>query len=394
MRHLHLSPANLFLLIWLFPLLAPYLIESSILLKTEEETKWLVYSSILFFYLITLFFHLTGAKGKTSSALKSVHSIDYLTFEKKFRALLKIWITIYFINIIGSGGLPIIWILTGDPRTYADFGLPTLGGLSNLFRAFLLTSCYLFVFHSNFNKRKKYKYKLIALSLILSAFVIEASRGAGVVLLLHPIGIYFLLNNISFLRAFKWLSFILLFLLFLGFVQMFRYSGKIDVMQDYAESSGFEEFTGISVFYIPAITYIAVPLVNTDLTIRVASELKFSPYYTIQGLIPSAIRDSFFEKGDYGQLINEANNASSFYVPFLRDYGYFGTIIIFGLIQIFLTKWYYKARAGHILYILSWPPFFMSITLSFFSSFFTSLVVVLYPILTLVMLKGCINKQN
>lgn len=392
MRQIQLSPHNLFLFTWLFPLLAPYLLESITTLYISEQTKYLIYFNILFFYFISFFFYSIGFKNKDLAIKNSIKNINFALLEKRFYILFKTWLIIYLINIIGSGGIPLLWSLTGDTRTYVDFGLPTLNGLGNLFRAFLLTLCYFFIFHGSINKKNR--YKLIAVLLIFSAFILEMARGNGVVLLLHPIGLYFLIHKISFFHIIKWLFFIIFFLFFLGFIQSIRYTDGIEGLKNYAINSGFETTNSLSIFFVPAITYIAVPIVNTDLTVKTVSDLRFSPYYSIQSLIPTFIRNSILEKGDYGELINEANNASTFYVPLLRDYGYFGTIIITTLIQFICAWWYYKARTGHIFYILSWPPFFMSIALSFFSLFFTSLVVILYPVLTILMLKNIHKSKN
>lgn len=394
MRQIQLSPHNLFLLVWLFPLLAPYLVESTVILHISERTKYLIYFNILFFYIIAICFYFLGFKNKSENIKKSIKNFNFELLERRFYNLFKAWLIIYLINIIGSGGVPIIWILINDPRTYVDFGLPSLGGLGNIFRAFLLSLCYIFIFHSNFNKEKKHKYKLIGLLLISSAFILETSRGNGVVLLLHPIGLYFLINEISFIKAIKWFIFLVFFLFLLGFIQSIRYTEGIESLRNQAANAGFETTNNFFIFLIPTITYIATPVVNTDLTIKTVPDLKFSPYYSLQSLIPTVIRDNIFEKGDYGELINEANNVSSFYVPFLRDYGYFGAGVIIALIQLISAWWYYKARTGHMFYILSWPPFFMSIALSFFSLFFTSLVVIFYPLLASLMLRNINKRKN
>jgi oligosaccharide repeat unit polymerase len=322
-----------------------------------------------------------------------INKINFFKFNRKIILLFKIWIGIYLINIIGSGGIPLYWVFIGDSRTYVDFGLPTLGGLANMLRAFITTSCYLIYAHSECNNAVKRKFLLIGLFLLFSAFGLETGRGNGVVLLLHPIGLHFLFNKISLKSLFRWIFIIAILLLGLSSIQVLRYGGNIEILEKYAENSGLSQFKGAALLLVPAITYIAVPIVNTDLNLINEPLLKFKPYYSLQGFIPTIIRDHIFEKQDYGELVNEANNVSSFYVPLLRDFGILGCVFIVFLIQLITYHFYIKARRGIPIYVLSWPPLFMSLILSFFSLFFTSLVVLLYPFLVSYALKGTLNKN-
>jgi len=145
---------------------------------------------------------------------------------------------------------------------------------------------------------------------------------------------------------------------------------------------------------IPAVMYISIPVINTDLNIQSSDFIKFQPYYSLQGFLPTVVRDFIFESGDYGVLVNEANNVSSYFIPFIRDYGLLGAYIAVSLILFMAAYFYSKAKQGSLFFILSYPPIFMSVTLSFFSLFFTSLVVVLYPFLVYWSLKGVLIKHK
>lgn len=46
-------------------------------------------------------------------------------------ALFLVWLGIEAFEVVAAGGIPVIWHLTGDVRTYFDFGVPTLHGLMN-----------------------------------------------------------------------------------------------------------------------------------------------------------------------------------------------------------------------------------------------------------------------
>jgi oligosaccharide repeat unit polymerase len=388
------SPQNIFLAVWIFPLLAPFFIQSEIILHISPVTKAIVIFNIAFFYYLGALYWLGGKTGSEIYVKDALRRIDYIRFEKKIQLLLIIWLAVYFINIVGSGGIPILWILTGDGRTYVDFGLPTFGGLGNMLRAFCLVSCYLLYKYSDLKRNKKIKYLWCGIGLLLSAFVLEIGRGNGVVLLLHPIGLHLLTQRLSVLSVIKWALATIIFLLGLGVIQVVRYDEGIEWLEKYAENAGITNFSGLEMLLIPAITYTAVPIVNTDLNVIKAPFIDFNPNYSLQGIIPTVIRNHLFEKNDYGEIINEANNVSSFYIPLLRDFGIIGAVAVVAFFQLISFFVYSRAMRGNLFCIFIWPALFMSVALSFFSLFFTSLVVVLYPVLTLFTLMGCYSKVN
>lgn len=389
----YIGPQAVFLLIWLVPLSLPYIFQDNpLLLPISFATQFLVASNIFYFLIFAFLFGRFIFSSRGYDAVDAISRINFSKFYSNSILAFKIWIIIYIINIIGSGGVPILWVLIGDHRTYADFGLPTLGGIGNLIRAIIVTSSYMIVFHSNLKRQNKIKSAVVALLLLMSAFVIENARGNAIVLLLHPIGMHLLLTKLRVRDLVKWILISLFFIFTMGLMQILRYADGGDMLEKYASASGFADVGYIQMLFTPALMYIGVPIVNADLNVSVAPFFQFEPYYSLQGLIPSVIRNFFFERVDYGELINEANNVSSFYVSFIRDFGYFGAYMVSSIILVLVAFIYAKARRGNIYYIMSYPPIFMSVTLSFFSLFFTSLVVLLYPVFSYLLLRGCLNK--
>lgn len=381
-----LTPPLIFLLVWILPLSAYYLVDSEVILELSSTTQYLVIANIVVFFLLTYFMR-KRLKAHAADIGRTISArIKLRQLEKRTVMVLACWLIVYCINIFFSGGIPIYWIIIGDPRTYADFGLPTLGGLGNILRAFALTSCYFIYFHTKSNKRPR--FLLIGLLLIASAFILETGRGNGVVLLLHPVAMYFLFNKLKLVRVLKSMIAVIAVLFVSGYVQLVRYDDGMEKLQAYAASSGFPGLSGPALLLVPAFTYIAVPIVNTDLNVVVAPILKFEPYFSVQGIVPTVLRNELFEPKDYGLLINEAHNVSSFYIPLIRDFGILGAFLAVTLIQAIVSYCYLRARQGYAFYCLIWPPLFMSLVLSFFSLYFTSLVVLLYPVVAFLFLKG------
>jgi oligosaccharide repeat unit polymerase len=351
-------------------------------------------ANIIALYLFSFLFWVIGIRGNLILARKAIKRINFDNFSRKVETLLLVWVVVYVINIIGSGGIPLLWVLQGDSRTYADFGLPTLGGLANILRAVILTSCYLMYFHSTLSAVKKRRYLWIGWALILSAFLLETGRGNGIVLILHPIGLYFLLNSFRFFQLVKLTVISIILVLMSGVIQVIRNPEGLDKVMLYAENSGFTDVGIFEAIMVPSVMYIAVPIINTDLNVLSSDLLSFRPYYSFQGLLPTVVRNAVFEKGDYGELVNDANNVSSFYIPFIRDFGPFGAFFVVSVIFFVVAYFYARARQGKLFFLLSYPPLFMSTVLSFFSLFFTSLVVLLYPFVIAWLLRGGVVKRS
>lgn len=379
--------------VWLIPLCIPYFIpDNELIVPVGLGTVVLILSNLSLFFLFLILFSFLGG-GSISKVNAAVAQIDYYIFSKRIDIIFYFWIFVYLVNIVGSGGIPLLWILQGDPRTYVDFGLPTLGGLGNLMRAYVLTSCYLIYFHSNLTLKARRRYLYIAILLLISAFLLETGRGNGIVLLLHPIGLHSLLHEFKIKSLIKIFISIFIFIIGLGLIQVIRYSDGFDKLVMYAENSGFKNAASFDLLLIPTVMYISIPVINTDLNFQVAEFFKFEPYYSLQGILPTIIRDAIFERGDYGELVNEANNVSSYYIPFIRDFGQLGAFFVVSLILLVVAYCYNKARRGNVYYVLSYPPLFMSLVLSFFSLFFTSLVVLFYPFFVYWSLRKCIRKN-
>ena len=365
----------------------PNFIQFGIIQEVTQATQYLVISNILIFFV--LLFTVKVALGDYRKNFNNIilAKINVAKIERRTLFLFRIWVLVYLINIIFSGGLPIYWVVSGDSRTYLDFGLPTLGGLGNIIRAFVLSVCYLIYFHmESINKSKFLK---IGLFLLASAFILETGRGNGVVLLLHAIAFFAFLNRVTWFGMVKVVSYLFVFMLFLGSIQMFRYGTGIESLAIYAENSGFDNQNTVLLLLIPTLLYVVAPIINVDLNVASSPLLKFEPYYSLQSLLPTILRNEFFSvEKDYGLLINEGHNVSSFYIPFIRDFGIIGAFIIVTSIQFVVCYVFVKARRGSLFYFFIWPSLFMSVFLSFFSLFFTSLVVLLYPVLVWFFVRG------
>lgn len=376
-------PDWLFAFIWAIPLILVWRFPLPFFEPLHTLTLLLIGGNILTFFIVYNFMrYLLGSKAKKTR--KVIDENEIRSFEKFLNLSLPIWIFLYLIPVIVNGGAPLIWILTEDTRTYTDFGIPSYSGFIYMLRAFLLMISFQVYIYT-----RRIKFLLVCFLFLFTAFIVEASRGNGIVLLLHPIGLYLFLNKIPIKKIFKIVIYAVFFGVLFGILENFRYLNS----ENYNIKSRFEDIVGVEpgnvllIYLLPFYLYITTPLQNVNLLASINLQIDFIPYYSTQGLFPTFIRSFIFKPKDYGVLLNEGFNTTSFYTPFIRDFGFLGAFIIVVFIQFVVSFVHIKGRIENgFFYKLFYPVLFMSVVLSPFSLFFTSLVTVLFPFVVLVYL--------
>ena len=131
--------------------------------------------------------------------------------------------------------------------------------------------------------------------------------------------------------------------------------------------------------FIKIFWYLTAPILNINLQMQSYPDFNFSLDF-LSTIFPTLIRGYFFSK-DFGDLImGEFFNTSWLFLQsFFRSFGILGSIPIILIIQIFSIYAYFKSWTGDLRYRLSYPMFFTANFLSFFSNYFFTLVVIVYP---------------
>jgi len=294
---------------------------------------------------------------------------------------LQVWFTIFAIEVVISGGAPIIW--AGTDKSYGDFGLPVVHGFSNMLRAMIFSNIVLFKY-LNF----KLSRRMIILSCLplISALIIEQSRGAFVMTMCFALGPMLLFSKISLIKIIKSLIIIPLLVIVLSVFQFLRYADsaidELNMISEYVVDSD----TAYEKLLEPVFNYIATPALNAGLNIDASPVFNFYPNETIKPVIPSPLRPIIWDmsldtKDDWGLLVNEAFNTASFITPFVRDFGLFGSVLFFAWFFFLCTYVYHRARCGSIVDVVRLSPLVMCIALSFFTTYISSLVTILYLVL-------------
>lgn len=391
---MYVNPSLVMFAVWIVPWTVPMLLSSNLFLPLSSELKLSIFSMFLAVLLFSFLLNLSArtSHGRFVAAIRD--DIDIAAVYRLAKRLTGVWLAIYFLTIVYSGGVPLIWVLIGDGRTYVDFGLPTVSGFANMLRALALSLATLVVLCARWNGVKAPRRAwVIILMMLISAFIIETGRGNGVVLALHPVAYLFLLMRVSLRNVVGVLVLFIGFIVAMSLIQVLRYGASLAYLLEYADNQGFQDVPFTLALLVPFFSYIYLPLVNLDINLPYLPDLAFQMNYSVQGFFPTVVRGHIFgQEKDYGTLISEANNVTSFITPLVRDFGVFGGFIV-GTFMLCLTQYsYFRCRQGSVRHVLIFPPLFMSLTLSFFSLFYTLQVVVLYLVIGIFLVKPVLKK--
>lgn len=333
-------------------------------------------SFILLLLIFTILMSLSFSKRASMEVVIEKFDVKRLiNFQKKLTYL---WLLIFVAEVIYSGGLPILWSNKG----YESFGIPTIHGFSNMLRGLIISNislCLLFKF-------KIPKHLLLyAFFILMSALVLEQSRGAFILTLCFGFGPLILFMNVGFKNISKIILAMMVVIPLFSVFQFLRYAEspleEIKMIADLASSN--EE--AYRYFLEPILNYIASPVLNAGLNIDAAELFSFSPSITVSSLIPSFIAGEIFAPHSddvYGLLIDDAFNTTTFITPFINDYGLIGGLMIISFFLFFSAYVYAKAISGSPKHIVAFSAISASLILSIFTSYITTLVIVIYLLIS------------
>lgn len=286
-------------------------------------------------------------------------------------SLFLVWLTTFAASVVFSGGLPIIWSVTGDVRTYSDFGIPTVGGLSILLRS--TTSC-LVIFLFLATRKKVY---LAMWAVMMADCVFELSRSALFMLACQSLCTFLLLQTVRLRQVL--MAMVLLLILVGAFIGL----GSLRGIEMSSSDFGIEQFGNVPLGFYWAWSYIVSPLGNINHAASLGITPSYLPLTTFVKIVPTAVLNLL---GIYSmefpiKLISPSLNATSMYGPLLADFGFAGAALFMAAFQTLCSYAYVMARRGSLMFIVFYPALFGSLVLSIFFIYATSLPIVLVPLL-------------
>jgi oligosaccharide repeat unit polymerase len=318
------------------------------------------------FVLVSTLFHVVAFTLSLRSG--RVEKPDYVDPSSlKLSSWFFVWAALTLLEVIFSGGVPIIWALTGSSKTYFDFGIPTVHGFLNS-----LISSISLIWFWQFLQTKERKYLFQALFVVGWAIIV-VTRQLIIVNLFQFLILWVALNRVRVLSVIK------LALLVVSLVLGFGWLGDA--------RTGADKFIGLAMptesypDYLPSgvlwvYMYAVTPFMNLLYSINTNCGCE-SPFFgnTLAPLLPSFLRNMILpsDKNEKGNVISEAFNVSTAFVDPYTDNGYLG-IVIFSAIICFVTLYFWNKKSKRELFIFC--VLGQSMVLTIFYNHFFSLPVI------------------
>jgi oligosaccharide repeat unit polymerase len=277
------------------------------------------------------------------------------------------------VSVVYSGGVPIVWSMTGSAKSYSDFGIPTVGGLSVLLRSVCATLCIVL-----FLATGRKLYLLYWLVLFLDC-VSEVSRSALFMFSCQSLAAFLLLQKVK-------LRHLLLSLVVLtGLLGMFIFLGSLRGIQMNASDFQVAAFGNLPEGVYWAWAYVVSPLGNVNYATTLGITPLYFPANTFGALLPSVIGSAVGLRVTHYpiQLASDSLNATSMYAPLIADFGVFGATFLMAMFQAIASYAYVMARRGSFLFIVVYPALFGCLVLSIFFIYAGSLQIILVPAVAL-----------
>lgn len=381
----YLSPTVLMLIVWGIEIFLYNLHIISFYNPLNIATVFLLFGVIFSIFCAGIFVRIRNKQNKSSYSYRYVWDYNYLNrINIKF---LKIFVYGTIINIIFSRGFPLMWLFTGDPRTYANFGVPSLSGFLNSFYfVILLNSFYLY------SKTKDKHYLKIVLLIFIYPFMLM-QRSLIIISVLELAGLFLLINRIKIKHIIGSVVLALAVILVFGYMGDNRYGE--DGVKDFGMNLVDEKYKDTMEKYpsgfIWGYLYFTVSLNNVIYNIN-KLQPTYTPYYTIRHVLPNVISNQIYEQKDYDdnyslEMEVDAFNTFTIYSNYIKDFGVFLTIIIFFFVGILFYSIYFKATEDNLCYLYMYPPIFMIICLSVFDDFLLWMPIIFQLILTKIFIK-------
>lgn len=273
--------------------------------------------------------------------------------------VINLFLLIYFLisvmDVIYSGGFPMMWVLTGSEKLYVDFGIPTVHGLANgmvFFLCTLLTVLQLLGL-------KKCKWILFA---ILSWQILIFSRGVVMVVGAQSLCVILLMSRTGISTIWKYAIFSFLIIIGFGYLGDLRQNSNpyIGLVNDNWVSIVENLPSGFLWIYVYLTSGFNNFIFNIDLVTP-----EYFPYFSFSKLVPSIVYNLLgVDKSiDTFEFVNSGLNVSTIYSSFYSDFGVFAFSPVL-LIQCFAIYYYCKAKNADVFALLKYCVLFQAIVFS------------------------------
>jgi oligosaccharide repeat unit polymerase len=366
------KPNRILFLVWSFSLMLHQMALTTNIVDANKESMFLLIGCLASSIVISA---LIPTRTKRNYIFILQNGFGHKS-RKFINWLLIFWISGSLIDITYSGGLPIIWSLTGSSKDYTEFGVPSFHGIVNAAYLFLVTAFFLDHLLTKNSRSKKIFIALLFWPILM--------LGRGILLgaMVQCLGAYLVLRKVSLETLFKILLFALTFTLLFGFIGNIRSGGN--VLAYLIPPNGVLDFLpeGFLWVYI----YITTGLNNIFFSYPTIEPTGI-PFYSILNLVPSAVKKALgnFELNEsLIQLVDTNLNTSTFLAGYVSDFGFLGGIIATTVLIASALLLYNSARKGKTGSLIGYSVIFQCLIFSPFYDMLLLLPTIFQMVITLI----------
>lgn len=280
--------------------------------------------------------------------------------------LLILWGMGSVVEIFYAGGVPILWLYSGNSATYEDFGIPSLHGFLN---AIYFCICGLTFYVAISGNKRFYAYFI----LLLLWPVITLTRASLVFVVVQAVIIYFSISRLTLLDLItKLLIFSLFFIVTFGVLGEIRSPNAIT--DSIVNDSWREIINKLPPGFLWVYIYITSPFENLNSNFS-SINLVYDFQYSLFNLVPTFLRDLIIDRADSFTLVDARFNVSTFFASSHSDFGFVGDCFLLLIYAMWCSWFYFLARKTPI-FIIPYSFVLMTVCLSPFYNLF-----LLYPLL-------------
>lgn len=332
MKKLLIDPLFIFVVVWCLVFVLFSFHWSAILLTMDSSfRRWSLVS------LAAAVIGYTVARFLVRALLsRRRHVVAYDTSDLK-RSMRWIAITIAVIapiEIVVSGGLPILWRLQGNPKLYTDYGIPTVHGFFNALLLFAGTVAFWFTT----SRRATTAMKLLFLSCLI--FPVFAVTRQVLVSLVVQCGIVFIGARVRSREL------VIPWLLAAAVITMAAFAAVGDFRTSNEGFYAQAEIVPGAAWMSPSLAwhyiYLTTP-VNNFLYLTQTEAERTNGAQTLATITPTVVRTAWFgqKAGLPPKLVKETFNVTSYATPLYLDFGWPG-VVAFTFLMLFLGGYAYE----------------------------------------------------
>jgi oligosaccharide repeat unit polymerase len=311
-----------------------------------------IFTSVIIYFIF--YFLNFNSKAKKNVISDSQYDISFKFANKCYYFFL--FLTV--LDIIYSGGVPLLWLFTGSDKNYVNLGIPSIRGLQYTLYLFTFSVFILLL------KIKKFKNSKVKVTLLILMPFLMLSRSLMMYTVFQLFYLYMYDKKIQLKQFRNILIFVLIIILIFGFLGDIRgpYVNPFAFLINETGNNPLEKLpSGFTWIYI----YITANFNNILLTIG-TFEPSYSFLNVFYNVIPGFLKQYFVTETSSPLITDESLNVASFYAGYVTSFGVIGGILGGISLQLVGTYFYFKARNSNFGYLTGYSIVFTCIILSVF----------------------------